>query len=403
MAIGSNPYSLAGVYRVSLYFSGTEFPFSKESHLGILHMAESSKLEIPMIRLQITDGIKFFKKNPSLLVEGCQLRVSLVARDVADAEYTFRVNSIKNTPCATGDVIDIDGYLDCPKFWVETTNLTYANKTSNDVLAEVAGYAGLKYEGTVTADSQTWHGSKKRVHAFCSNVANHGYASQTSCMKLAVCLDGTMRYKDVAMLDTGSPVAKFIIGDIKQGYLTVVSHAPKNSGGSANRKAGYRQTHTEYSVYRADLYRNHTNLMADINEGGEFNMNSDVRGAVTSGAHIVSPIDYGNVHDDYHRASYQNKRGTALFNVGLDILTNMPAISKPKVRVFDTVSVTAPAALSEQNGLYVVVSHTIAITSGQHHEKFELTRRSAASDQSRSVASAKSFESTGTDLYKDEA
>ena len=109
------------------------------------------------------------------------------------------------------------------------------------------------------------------------------------------------------------------------------------------------------------------------------------------------------MHDDYHRASYQNKRGTALFNVGLDILTNMPAISKPKVRVFDTVNVTAPAELSEQNGLYVVVSHTIAITTGQYHEKFELTRRSAASDQSKSVAINKAFEPSGSDLYKDEA
>ena len=250
MATGSNPYALTGVYRISLYFSGTEFPFSKESHLGVLHMVESSKLEIPMIRLQLTDGIKFFKNNPDLLVEGCQLRVSLTARDVADAEYTFRVNSIKNTPSQLGDVIDIDGYLDFPKFWIETTNLTYANKTSNDVLMEVAAYAGLEYDGVTTADSQTWHGAKKRVHAFCSMVANHGYASQSSCMKLAVCLDGTMRYKNVALLDTGAPTAKFILGDIRQGYLTVVSHAPKNSGGSSNRKAGYRQTHTEYNVMR---------------------------------------------------------------------------------------------------------------------------------------------------------
>lgn len=402
MALGSSPYSLTGVFRVSIFFSGVEFPFSKESQLGVLHMVESSKLEIPMVRLQITDGIKFFKNNPAILVEGAQLRVALVAREVADAEYVFRVNSIKNTPSSLGDVIDIDGYLDYPKFWIETTGLTYKEKSSNEVLKDIAGYAGLLYDGTTTADTQTWHGAKKRVHAFCNDVAKHGYASQSSCMKLAVCLDGTMRYKDVSKLETGDPVAKFVIGDIKQGHLTVVSHAPKNTGGSQNRRSGYRQTLTEYNVFRDSVYRNHSNLIADINEGGEFNMNSEVRGSITSGSHTVGPIDYGNVHEDYHRAMYQNIRGTALFNVGLDILINMPAITRPKVRVFDTVSVTAPAELSEQNGLYIVVSHAIALSQGQYHEKLELTKRSAASDQSQSAALNKTFELQSSDLFKDE-
>jgi hypothetical protein len=334
-------------------------------------------------------------------VEGGKLRVSIVARDIADAEYKFRVNSVKITPGATGDTVDLDGYLDYPKFWIETTTQVYKDKTSNAVLAQIAQNVGLEYEGDVTSDTQTWQGAKRRVHAFCSAVANHGLSSQTSCMKLAVCLDGKMRYKDVSKLETANPKAQLLIGDIRTGYLTVVSHLPKNSGGSANRKSGYKQTMLEYSTIRSETYRTHTNVMADINEGGAFNMNARVRAEVNAGSHNVAPIDYGNVHDDYHRAKYQNRRGTALFNVGLDVLINMPAISQPYIRVFDTVTVTAPEEQSEQNGAYIVVSHAVMITNGQYHEKLELTRRSAASEQAKSESDSEGFESTSSELYKD--
>ena len=402
MAVGKTPYALSGVFRVSLYFSGVEFPFTKESFIGILHMSESSKLEIPMMRLQLTDGVKFFKNNPSLLVEGCQLGIAVLAREVQTGLYVFRVNSLKITPDQTGDVIDIDGYLDFPKFWIQTTNASYPKITSNDLLNQIATNAGLTYDGDVTSDQQTWHGGAKRLHAFCNEIANHGYSSDTSCMKLAVCLDGTMRYKDVSKLDVADPVAKLIIGDIKQGYLTVVSFLPKNAGGTTNRKAGYRQTAAEYSAVRGSVYRVHTNMAADINEGGEFNMSQDVRAQVTSGSHTCFAIDYGNVHDNYNRAQYQNKRGTALFNVGLDVLVNMPSIEKPRViTVFDTVNVTAPSDMSELNGSWIVVSHAIAITNSQYHEKFELTRRTAASDQSKKASDDVKFESTSTNLYTD--
>ena len=402
MAIGKSPYALAGVLRVSLYFSDVEFPFTKESFIGILHMSESSKIEVPMLRLQLTDGIKFFKNNPSLLVESCQVRVSLLAREVATATYTFRVNSLRITPDTSGDVIDIDGYLDFPKFWIQTTNATYPNITSNELLKKLAQQSGLEYDGDITSDQQTWQGGAKRIHSFCSDIANHGFSSESSCMKLAVGLEGTMRYKDVSKLDVADPVSKMLIGDIRQGYLTVVSHLPKNAGGSANRKSGYRKSAIEYSAMRDNVYRMHTNMSADVNEGGEVNMSQDVRAQVTSGSHTCYAIDFGNVHDNYHRSLYQNKRGTALFNVGLDVLVNMPSIEKPnKINVFDTVSVTAPEGMSELSGSYIVVSHAIAVTNAQYHEKFELTRRSAASDQSKKSSDSVKFEPESTNLYTD--
>lgn len=401
MPIGNSPYALADVVRISLYFSGVEFPFTKESHISVLHLSESSKLEIPMVRLQFTDGIQFFKNHPGLLVEASQIQIALLAREVATGTYNFRVNSLHISPSTTGDVIDIDGYLDFPKFWIQTTNSVYKDITSNDLLNKLALQSGMTYDGDVTSDKQTWHGGAQRVHAFCKDIANHGFSSDTSCMKLAVCFDGTMRYKDVSKLDITAPVAKFLIGDTRQDYLTVVSHLPKNSGGSYNRKSGYRKSATEYSVIRDKPYRTHTNMAADINEGGEFNMNTDIRSSVESGAHQCFAIDYGNVHENYNRSMYQNQRGTALFNVGLDILTTMPAIENPKVSVFDTVNITAPADQSELNGSYIVVSHAISITNSYYHEKFELTRRSAVSDQTKSKSDDVQFDPPSTPLYQD--
>lgn len=400
MAVSKSPYSLDGVIKLSMFFNGVEFPFTKQSLLGHVHMSESSKLEIPMVRVQLTDGIGFLQNNPKALVEGARLTIEVAARNVDFYTREFRVNSLHVTQRAEGDQIDLDGYLDFPRYWIETISNNFVNQSSDSVLREVAAYCGLNYSGTETADAQTWHGGLERIHRFCGDVASHGYVSDASCMKLAVGLDRVMRYKDVSVMDVAAPKATFALGTFAPGKIAVISHLPKNSGGAANRKSGYRQTMLEQSMVRDKIYRTHSGLPVNVDEGGEVNLNKEVRASVTKGAQLVAPIDYGNVNDNYNRALYQNKRGTGLFTVGLDVVTPAPTITAPGISVFDTVFVEAPRELVEITGAYLVVSHAIMITSQQYHEKFELTRRSAASPESRSADG--SYDPPTTNLYEEQ-
>lgn len=399
MSVSKSPYSLDGVIQLSVFFNGVEFPFTKQSLLGHVHMSESSKLEIPMVRMQLTDGIGFLQNNPTALVEGARLTIEVSARNVDFYTREFRVNSLHVTQKAEGDQIDLDGYLDFPRFWIETTNDSFVNMTSDAVLRELAAYCGLGYSGTDTADAQTWHGGLDRIHTFCGKVAAHGYVNDSSCTKLAVGLDRVMRYKDVSTLDMGTPKAVFSIGTFAPGKIAVISHLPKNSGGASNRKSGYRQTMLEQSMVRPSVYREHKALTVNVDEGGEVNLNKEVRSSVTKGAQLVRPIDYGNVNENYNRALYQNKRGTGLFTVGLDIVTPVPTITSPGISIFDTVFIEAPRELVELTGGYLVVSHAIMITSQQYHEKFELTRRSAASPESKSASG--SYDPATTNLYEE--
>lgn len=396
----SSPYAIDGVINLGLYFNGVEFPFTVNSTLGIIHISESSKLEIPMCKVQITDGIGWLSSNPGALVEGALVTFVILARNTDSVTLTFRVNHLKTSSNKGPDVIDFDGYLDIPKYWIETNISSYQNYTSSQVLRELSSQVGLTYNGVDTQDSQNWFGNRMRHHQFCSTVASRGYLSDTSCMKRAVTILRELRYKDVSVLD--NPKIAATIGSVRDGKLPIVSFLPKNSGGSANRRTVYSKSTLEYSTVRDSAFRIHNNVMITPTEGGEFNVNADVRSQVSQGHLTYAPIDYGNVNDNYQRALYQNRRGTDTFSVGLDIVTPVPTLSLG-LSIFDIISVEAPPEMAEQTGLYVVVTRSIIIAQGSYHEKFELTRRSAASNQAKNTNSsnATEYEAIGSSLYTD--
>lgn len=380
---GKHPHAIAGIARVSVFFNGVEFPFTRQSLFGFAHMVESSKLAIPMIRLQLTDGIDFLASNPDAMVEGAELRITVTARDTDTYTRLFRVNFLSVSPDKVGNVIDLDGYLNYTKYWIETINSHFIAAPSSEVLRRVSEYTGLKYLGVETSDTQRWSGGLRKIHTFCTDVANHGFRSESSCMKRAVTLKGEFLYRDISVLGDTGISSIFSIGSVEQNKLPVVSYYPRNVGGSPNRRTGYRQTLVEYSTCRPTLYRVHKGMQVSVNEGGDVNINPSIRSSVLKGNQWCAPIDYGNLNDNYHRAFYQNSRGTSLFSVGLDVITPLPTVSNPGLTVFDTVKVEAPQEIQELAGTYIVVSHSILIDVGQYHEKFELTRRSTASNQTR--------------------
>jgi hypothetical protein len=392
---GSFPYDASDVVRVSVYISDVEFPFVKGNQFGSIHMSESTKLEIPMCKVNFTDGIGWIARNPGALVEGAKMDISYTARNSDIRNVSFRINHRKITPSQTGDVIDIDGYLDVVPYWVETTDKVYNNVTSDEMLAKACPYLGLTYSGIPTNDSQTWYGGNRRWHTFLTETANRGYISDTSCMKRGVTLDKEFRYRDVST-NPSDISGRVFIGDARDGFIPAVSHEPKNLGGSANRKSGYKQTMQEYSMMRDTVHRSHDGLGVQANFKGELNVNTEVRNQVSQGETRFAAIDYGNVSDNYHRALYQNKRGGSLFSVGLDFLT--PQATDGKISLFDKLEISGPEELGDILGDYMVASHAIVILPSAYYEKFETIRKSANTE----VGGNTNFDSQATPLYKDD-
>lgn len=395
----SNPYAIGDTLSLTVFFDNMEFPFTKVTQLKFLHMSSSTKLDIPMFHMQITDGIEFFKQNPDLLIEGQKVTFDISARNMDSYSFDFRVNASHTEPSNTGDVITIDGYLDLPKYWIETTRRNYIGMTTSEVLKEIADYVGLSYVGPETNDEQNWYGRNTRYHTFCRDVATRGYLSESSCMKMAVNFDSELIYKDISEVDEASQT--MTLGTLGMGKIPIVSHIPKNLGGAANRRTGYRLTLDEQTTRRPLLTRTHEKVRVTVNEGGELNLNQDIKTAIRQGAYQTAPIDYGNINENYHRASYQNVRGTGIYTFGLDVVTPVPTIGLG-LTLFDTVLVEAPAQLEELAGLYMVGTQTIIIADGQYHEKFELARRSVASAQSTRVVDETNYDSEDSSLFKDQ-
>jgi hypothetical protein len=85
-----------------------------------------------------------------------------------------------------------------------------------------------------------------------------------------------------------------------------------------------------------------------------------------------SPIDPGNVHSDYEKALYQNRRLANLFQNRIDVVTP----ERTTLGVLDYVNLTLDLSTSYSpkrfNLDYWITSHVVYIHGNNYYEKFEL-------------------------------
>lgn len=375
---------LQGRQSLDIQFGGLSFPFDTTQGLKYLHMCESSTQVLPSLSVSLRDNSRWLARNGAL-DDGVVItvRVSSGADEKARTMvFRFRETGHKEESRQGDIVFTIDGWLDVPSFMTFSPRKPVRG-TSSFVLSSIANDCGLVFRGAGTNDAQVWYPQGKPLYAFAADTAKHGWGSDTSCLALAVSLDGSLIYADITSMQ--DPAAVLGVLDVSTpGVLPVTAFEPDTASGAHNVTSGYGNEHVEQSVVGDAQHTRHTGV-ATRTEAGALQLNAQLRSAqarVTSG-----PLQVGNGHESHARAAYQNRRVAHLFSVTcsavVPVLTGLRSLDTVLLR---TDLASAAGSLSAYAGLYRVTRRVVWIVPGFVVEKLTLARRTLSSNSATAVA-----------------
>lgn len=362
-------YAVQDRLAIQILFEGKEFPFNRMNSLGYLHIAASAKLSVPMLDMQVMDTIGWVSKN-NVLFDGAKIEVVISSKGSPGYTYSFRLNSFKEDRAGDTTTYHIDGYLDAAKYWSGSQRDSITG-TPSEVLRTIASACGLKQDIDGTTNSQTWFSRNQKYHEWAREVGDSGYASDQSCMVLALDLDGTLRYKNVGSTSTANKIVSLV--QPVRNTIHAPVFMPRVTSGVANMVSGYRSNLVQQNPLSEQLYRIHQRVEFQNDEQGSLMVNGNVSSAVERGLVMFAPINPGNVGEEFERGRYQNKRVGFLYSVGLDVLT--PDVTE--LPLLATVDVTSPVdeRTKMYAGRYRVVTRTLFVKGADYYEKLELSRK----------------------------
>lgn len=365
-------YELRDTLTLGIFFNGKEFPLDKRiNSLQVLHIVASTRISVPMLHLRLVDNMNWFTTN-QVLTDACKITVVINAYNgPRNRSIDFRFNSFRDTRNDTSVLYEIDGYLDVPQYWSESTAEPFKGTTSA-AIGSIAQKCGLTPELDNTTDSQVWFPRNLQYHEWARQLAERGYKSDSSCMQLGLSLDKRLIYKDVATFPS-TPKGQFLLGTFRDQYITATSIQPRMLSGSLNHYSGYDEVYLEQNPLAAKHYRAHERVqLASQDEPGKILVASDVKDKVKQNRIRISPINPGNAQENYERGLYQNRRMSNLYSFGLDVVTPM----QTDVSLMDVVTMTIDSdALRIYNGPYIIASKVIRVEGANYAEKFELVRK----------------------------
>lgn len=361
-------YEIEGRLRLKIYFNDTEFPFDRVNSLDMLHISSSTRIAVPMLHMRLQDSVEYFA-NTDLLADGAKITLVMQPwESPASDTYVFRLNSFKKPMNAAGTAYEIDAYLDLPLYWHGSQMDPIAN-TSAGAIQSIAEKCGLTAETSSTVDKQVWFPRNIPYFEWARQISERGYRSDRSCMQMAVTTRKKLRYLD--MSDPPETAGQFMFPDAAAGYIYTTDFLPVAAAGSTNHTSSYKETRVEQDLL-GDLNPSHKTVNVRKLNSGSLLVSSEVRGKVPQQRVRYAPIDVGNVHADYEKALYQNRRLSNLFQNRVDIVTP----ERTKLGVLDFVNLTIDISSSyspkRYNMDYWVTSHVIYIHTNNYYEKFEL-------------------------------
>ena len=377
-------YEIEDRVSIRLFFEDTEVLFSQINSLNFLHMSCSSKIGIPMIHLSLSDPTELISTR-KLLGEGSRVQVILSSGFgfKESNTYLFRVNKHRKLAASPSTTYELDGYLDSPGYWIQTA-LKPRKGTSNDVLASIAEDCGLNYDGENTSDEQVWLPANRRYHVWARSIAEHGYKSETSAMKLGLELDGKLIYRDIC--DLAEAKHRVTLSSKVKDHIHATDFRPTTSAGFNNVRHAYKSA----SVYQPLMkmpdegisYFDEEVTVDQYSDEVTFLRNPHLAEQLTRGPVNFRPLDFGNVHENYHRSTYQSARLNSLFSLGGSLITG----EVTAVRLFDNVNVILSASSGTEHekpfsGIYKTLSRSVYVNAGNYYEKLELLRRAYSTEK----------------------
>ncbi len=361
-------YIIQGRIEVSIFIDDIEYPLDSVNALNYLHIATTAVQKMPTLSLSITDVEHVMERIG--LQDGIPLRVAIKPQNGDMRTYRFR--KFNHTRTFNGDayVFDITGYWDAPLYW-NTTSATTMRGASNEVLEQIANKCGILYEGTPTSDVQLWCPQNQSWSAFAIETASAGYVDPTSCMCLVFDRDGTLRYKNLNKLDDSG--IKILAYQYAEDAFTAVDIHVVTASGFNNALSGYQNMRYKQSLVLDEV---HTQIdqLAFTPDTRSPQYNKALKDKLTRGPVRFGPIDVGNVHPEYEKASYQNMRYKNLFSLHVEALLIQPSSIKLLDKLSIAVQKEDTGQDSANSGTYVVSGHAIYVQGANYSEKVLLSR-----------------------------
>lgn len=348
-------YGVKGRIFIQIIINGEEIPLDNNT-CDFLHIVESARLYLPMLTFKILDATKFLTQK-NLLVDGAKITVTLDVMDERDVYY-FRLFSSREQVAGGLTYYLIRGYLDAYRYWTESM-VSPLKGSASDVLKKLAGAGGLTYEGPTTSDTQLWIPANRRNCSFAVDVARHAYVSDTSCFQIAVTNAKKMIGCNIAELPSMPVVEKFTNKEHSAEMKIVTDFGILNRGGFFNADTGYKEYRFVQSVMNTQDPKSIKDVTVNKNSL-KLMVSQEIKG-VKQNKVGFSPIDVGNVHENYERAEYQNNRLSNLFNFGLEIITPL----RPKVNLFEAIhcEISKPDvdSVEQYNGKFLLTSKVVYV------------------------------------------
>jgi len=351
----------------ALFIAGQEFPLDYGNAMKTLHLRASSLITLPELVLNFVDTLN---QMPNYgLQDGAQILIQINGGEL-QLTRKFRVQRWRRTPAPQGFNYLLECYQDAPKYWLGTDHASYQG-SSAQVLQEIASSCGLGWhdKNSNTSDAMLWMQSNRTFGNFARDIARHGYISDTSHMVLAVDSSGKLRYRDI----NANPSPRVTVGyQVPFGGVTdfqqIVDFTPMTNSGTTNAIGGY--AHSRYVQPVADGSSSIDQLEDELQftpDAKYLLLSQDVRTKMGSGSVSFAPIDFGNTHDNYERAFYQNSRYNLLNSLAGEFLFPFQTAWEP----FDNFSLALPAELdsTQYGGEYTVRDKIIFIQGSTYNEK----------------------------------
>jgi hypothetical protein len=259
----------------------------------------------------------------------------------------------------------ISGIWDNVTYW-NTTSFSGVNGTSSDVLRAIADKCGFTFDGDVTNDSQLWLPKNQSNSSFARTVASHGFLDSKSCMVLGLDLDNTLIYKNVNKVSEGK--YKLLAYQDAKDSITVADFKVDFKSGFNNLLSGYHNMRYAQSTTQEQT-QEVLDTLAFASNSRNPDYNRKVKERIARGQVRFGPIDVGNVHRNYEKASYQNARYKALFSTNIELLIPM---STP-IKLLDTVNFSSQKENGSKDtvssGVYTISGKAIYIQGATYAEK----------------------------------
>nr|DAH47950.1 MAG TPA: hypothetical protein [Caudoviricetes sp.] len=344
-----------------------EFPCVEMCTLTELNMTESVKFHVPLLYLQLEDGIGFFTKFP--FIDGCRIRITILINSKTFQRVEFRVFNHNTILTRMGQTVTIDAYLNCPKYWFTSSCAGYRGSTSQ-VIKQIAETCGFGTDCDSTQDSQLWMQGNMTYAEFVKYLTQRGFGGKGSYMMSGLTLSQSLVYKNVNKLpDSGVKVATFTQseGFFLATDFSINSNSGLNNGGGGGYASLMRMqttSETKDTTYKTiDVKKKESNVNIDID------LVSEVQRSKVLFSHF-NPEQSANLWEGV----YQNDRYSRLYTINCNMIINSPT-PLTLLTPYTLSAYNAEGVVDTQNsGTYIVDTRCMIIRGNKYGERITACR-----------------------------